>query len=397
MGAGPAGLAFANRLLEKNCSDFIILESDFEAGGLCRSKFVDGSFMDIGGGHFLDVRRSNVLSFLFQFMPEDEWNLFDRDSQIDIHDQAIHHPIEANLWQLDDNLQVEYLKAIAFAGCNLGERMPHRFTDWIRWKLGSMITDNYMLPYNRKMFGDNLEDLGTYWLEKLPNVSFEETLLSCLNRRPYGQQPGHAQFYYPKKYGYGELWLRMARNLGDRIKYNTSVSAIDFVSRSVFTKCGMELTADKIVTTIPWDALKNSSNMYEGAKEDIVALKHNSIQTDYHQNPIQSKAHWIYYPDERISHHRSLLRHNFLLGSRGYWTETTAPRVEQSSGSSDFSYMNEFAYPLNTLHKPQIMERLLSFASSHRVYGLGRWGEHEHYNSDVTVDKALVLADQLLN
>lgn len=27
-----------------------------------------------------------------------------------------------------------------------------------------------MLPYNKKMFGDELNELGTYWLEKLPNV-----------------------------------------------------------------------------------------------------------------------------------------------------------------------------------------------------------------------------------
>lgn len=44
----------------------------------------------------------------------------------------------------------------------------------------------------------DLDELGTYWLEKLPNVSFEETLRSCLEHKPYGTLPGHAQFYYPK-------------------------------------------------------------------------------------------------------------------------------------------------------------------------------------------------------
>ena len=41
------------------------------------------------------------------------------------------------------------------------------------------------------MFGNDLNLLGTYWLEKLPNVSFEETLLSCLEKRAYGKDPGH--------------------------------------------------------------------------------------------------------------------------------------------------------------------------------------------------------------
>jgi hypothetical protein len=42
------------------------------------------------------------------------------------------------------------------------------------------------------------------------------------------------------------------------------------------------------------------------------------------------------------------------------------------------------------------MRELLDFAKSKQVFGLGRWGEHEHYNSDTTVEKALALARSLL-
>ncbi len=57
LGAGPAGLTFANMLKRKGEESFLILEKEKEAGGLCRSAEVDGSPLDIGGGHFLDVRR----------------------------------------------------------------------------------------------------------------------------------------------------------------------------------------------------------------------------------------------------------------------------------------------------------------------------------------------------
>ena len=52
-----AGLSLANRLLDANEKEFLVLEAESEAGGLCRSACVDGSPLDIGGGHFLDVRR----------------------------------------------------------------------------------------------------------------------------------------------------------------------------------------------------------------------------------------------------------------------------------------------------------------------------------------------------
>jgi len=99
LGAGPAGLTFAN-LIKETGKSFLVLEKEEEAGGLCRSKKVDGSDLDIAGGHFLDVRRPKVNEFLFSFMPEDEWNIFDRDSRIDLGEFFVNHPLEANIWQI---------------------------------------------------------------------------------------------------------------------------------------------------------------------------------------------------------------------------------------------------------------------------------------------------------
>ena len=141
------------------------------------------------------MRNKRVLDFLFGFMPENEWDLYDRDSRIEVNGTVINSPIEANIWQMELKDQVEYLKAIAVAGCNLGTEMPEKFVDWIYWKFGRGIAEDYMLPYNRKMFGDDLNALGTYWLDKLPNVSYEDTLRSCRERRPHAVQPGHAVFY----------------------------------------------------------------------------------------------------------------------------------------------------------------------------------------------------------
>ena len=86
LGAGPAGLAVANRLKELGETSFLVLEKEQEAGGLCRSTMVDGSPLDIGGGHILDVRRPRVDQFVFQFMPESEWDKYDRVSRIQIGD-----------------------------------------------------------------------------------------------------------------------------------------------------------------------------------------------------------------------------------------------------------------------------------------------------------------------
>ena len=396
LGAGPAGLTVANKLKKNGITDFLVLEREATAGGLCRSVEVDGSPFDIGGGHFLDVRRPYVNEFLFSFMPEDEWDKYDRDSRIVVNGNVVNHPIEANIWQMKIEDQVEYLKSIASAGCNTGTKMPEDFVDWIYWKLGSKVAEDYMIPYNQKIFSKELNQLGTYWLEKLPNVSFDETLLSCLTKKAYGTQPGHAEFYYPKKYGYGELWLRMAEEIKSNIEYNKAVNGIDFTTKTVTTVDGEKYEADIIITTIPWMEFDDIEGMPIDIKNGIKNLKFSSIQTEYFSENLNTPCQWIYYPDPKLSYHRILVRHNFCPNSRGYWTETNSERVDMEELNDNFKYMNQYAYPLNTIDKPKIMKKLLDWSAERSVIGLGRWGEHQHYNSDVTVDLAMKLADKLL-
>lgn len=399
LGAGASGLAFACQLKRNGEEDFLILEKEYEAGGLCRSAEVDGSPFDIGGGHFLDVRRPKVNELLFSFLPKEEWKLFKRDSRIAIGDNIISHPFEANIWQLPIEEQVEYLESAAKAGCNNGKKMPDKFVDWIDWKLGEKIAADYMLPYNKKMFAEELNELGTYWLEKLPNVSFRETLLSCLSHKAYGTQPGHAEFYYPKNYGYGEVWKRMAASIKEHIIYGSEVEEIDFDARTVLTKSGEAYRGSYIITTIPWNSFERIKGIPDSIVNSIGKLKHSSIETRYCKDHLDTKAQWIYYPEEKLPYHRILVRHNFCAGSRGYWMETRGERAalfDKEMKGHAFTYRNEYAYPLNTLDKPQIMDTLLSYAKEKQVYGLGRWGEHCHYNSDVTVEKAMQLADSFL-
>lgn len=395
LGAGPAGLTFANKLLQAGEDSFLVLEKEKEAGGLCRSAEVDGSPFDIGGGHFLDVTRPEVNEFLFEFMPENEWDLYQRDSRIEVKGNMVNHPIEANIWQMDLDKQVEYLKSIAVAGCNLDTIMPTDFVDWIYWKLGDKIAEDYMIPYNSKMFGENLNALGTYWLEKLPNVSFEETLLSCLTKKAYGKQPGHAQFYYPKKYGYGEVWLRMAKKIEKQIVYEAAATKIDLDKKIVTDIKGKEYQAEVIITTVPWMYFKSITGLPQDITDSIKELKYSSIQTDYYDKNLDTEAQWIYYPAQELPYHRILVRHNFCPKSKGYWTETNADRVSSIKEEAGFSYMNEYAYPLNTWDKPAIMKKLLNCAMAKNVYGLGRWGEHEHYNSDVTVKRSMDLFNSI--
>ena len=161
------------------------------------------------------------------------------------------------------------------------------------------------------------------------------------------------------------------------------------------TLTGEEYEAEVIVTSVPWNEFKEITGMPENIVKSIRELKHSSIETRYVSETLDTKAQWIYIPDAEVPYHRILVRHNFCGESNGYWLETRKERCTSFQGNNDFHYMNEYAYPLNTISKPQIMEQLLAFTKSKCIYGLGRWGEHCHYNSDVVAELAMKLAVEL--
>lgn len=389
LGAGPAGLAFAHTLRDRGEESFLLLEQEAVAGGLCRSEEVDGAPLDKGGGHFLDMKRPEVLELLFRFLPRDEWQQHQRISRINLRGTAIDYPLEANLWQLPVADQVEFLESIAQAGCVRGMPTPESFSEWISWKLGQRIAEEYMLPYNRKIWSTELDELGTYWLHKLPDVSFRETLQSCLEHCPCGSIPAHGYFLYPKEHGYGEVWRRMGESLGERLVLNTPVDSIDINNRIVNGR----FRAETIITTIPWTVWLDRSSLPKPIAAQVAKLRYSSVDVDYCSDNLPDDAHWIYEPDENLAYHRILCRHNFCSGSRGYWTETNTLRSTEQIG---WRYHNEFAYPLNTLEKPTAIAEILAWGCDNGIRGLGRWGTWEHMNSDVAVAEGIALAGKMV-
>jgi protoporphyrinogen oxidase len=389
LGAGPSGLTFACALKQAGETSFLVLEKEDEVGGLCRSKEVDGSPLDIGGGHFLDLRRPTVLDFLFQYMPREEWAEHRRIATIRLRGREVEHPLEGNLWQLPIADQIDFLQSMAEAGCVRGESQPKAFDHWVIWKLGLLVANEYLLPYNRKMWSLPLDQLGTGWLYKLPSVSFRETLKSCLERNSVGVLPGHGRFLYPVRHGYGEIWRRMGSALGDRLCDATPVTAIDPDGKVV----NGSIRYEHLITSIPWPLWTQIATVPTEVREAISMLKHTAMDVDYHPENQASPAHWIYDPDETVPFHRLLLRHNFCLGSRGYWSETNVRRAVAPDG---FRHRNEFAYPIDTVAKPAALEVIRQWAARMGIRPLGRWGNWEHMNSDVAVEFALLAAKNAL-
>ena len=134
--------------------------------------------------------------------------------------------------------------------------------------------------------------LGTYWLYKLPDVSFRETLQSCLEHKMFGALPAHGTFLYPKEYGYGEVWRRMGEALSDKLHLGETLTGVDVERRIVNGK----YQADMIVNSVPWTFWAQNTALPEEVRAAIERLVQVPIDVDYVAETLPSDSHWTTIP-----------------------------------------------------------------------------------------------------
>ncbi|MGN1079407.1 MAG: protoporphyrinogen/coproporphyrinogen oxidase, partial [Alphaproteobacteria bacterium] len=229
LGAGITGLTLMKKLRQKGVTNLLTLEMESEAGGLCRSFYVDGHYVDIGG-HFFQTKFPDVEKFVFSSFPREEMYKIDpRISKISIEGMDIDYPLESNLWQFPVDKQIEYLISVIRNGEALGKPEPKNYEEWIRWKLGDKICDGYLIPYNIKLWGIQPFEMDVDWLYKIPRIEVADVLRYSLERKQDVEKyPCHNRPYYPTSGGYGRVMEAIAKDENPFIKFNTKVTKLRY-------------------------------------------------------------------------------------------------------------------------------------------------------------------------
>ena len=397
LGAGITGVTVARLLQQSGISDFVILEALEEAGGLCRSKVIDGHVLDTGGGHFLCTRHSEVYDFIFSHLPESEFNKFDRVSKIKLGDNRIDYPIEYNLWQLPLEDQVDYLVSCLSAGEISLSREPESFERWIRWKLGGKIADDYLLPYNRKIWGVEPNQLDTDWLHKIPAFNVRELVKSViLGKANKKFMPSHQIFYYPKKGGFQRIFDAIAEPVKHRIHYGEAVVKLEKTADNWTVNDAFN--APTVISTIPWHHVDRAMGGVPELSNSFDNIHYSALVVSLHEMAYSHPDHWCYIPDIDVPHHREFYIRNFAPHSKanGIYRETNLKRWSGEKPSIYFQ-VNDYAYPIPTKGHAESSDRINDHFSHLGLYGVGRWGQHRYYNSDVCIFEAMKLVRRLLD
>ncbi len=401
IGAGVTGITLCKKLKEKGINNVIVLEAQKEAGGLCTTKNINGHQIDIGGGHFFHTKHQEIFDYVFKYIPESEFNFIPRVSKLKMGDTTIDYPVESNLWQLPLKEQIDYIISVVRNGESLGKPEPKNYEEWIRWKLGDKICDNYMIPYNSKLWGVAPSEMDVDWLYKIPRVNVEEVLQYCLeHKQDKSKFPAHINFYYPKKGGFQRIFDALYADEKANVVLNTPVTKLTLQADGTWL-VNDKYQAKNVINTSPWNDLYEALGKPTQLEEDFAKIKYNRIVVSLYEKDYDVDWHWRYVPDIDRNYHREFYIHNFAADSKpnGLYVETNVKRYKGEEncigGKEIYHYETQAAYPIPVIGHTQAIKNILDYYKTKHLYGIGRWGQHEYQNADVSMFEAIKFVKEI--
>ncbi len=401
IGGGVTGITLCKKLREKN-KKVLVFEAKNQVGGLCTTQIIEGHEFDVGGGHFFHTKHQEVFDYVFKYLPEEEFNFIPRVSKLKMGDTTIDYPLESNLWQLPLEEQIEFIISVIRNGESLGKSEPKNYEEWIRWKLGDKICDKYMIPYNTKLWGVEPSEMDVDWLYKIPRVDVNEVLKYCLEQKQdVNKFPAHINFYYPKKGGFQRIVDALYEDEKDYILLNQKVTSLKNMEDKTWL-VNEEYKAKNIINTTPWNDLYQALGEPINLKEDFEKIQYNKLVVSLYEKEFDVDWHWRYVPDIDRNYHREFYIPNFALKSKknGMYVETNIKRFKGDEACVDgkalLHYETEAAYPIPVIGHASAIKNILDFYKDKNLFGVGRWGQHQYQNADVSMFEALKFVEAVL-
>jgi UDP-galactopyranose mutase len=131
--------------------------------------------------------------------------------------------------------------------------------------------------------------------------------------------------------------------------------------------------------------------------DDLARLQTSGLVVTLHEEAYDHGDHWTYIPDPDIPYHREFYIRNFAPHSapNGIHRETNARYFRGLQGMQAVHH-SQYAYPIPVQGHDAAAKAVWSAYAELGVVGVGRWGQHRYYNSDVCIREAMRLTPEYL-
>ena len=419
IGAGPAGLTAALKLVEKGVTPRIF-EASGHVGGLARTPSRGGWRVD-GGGHRFFTKSEAVMDLWRSLLPADQWISVQRSSAMLVDGQCVRYPLIGRdlLTQLGARRGLRGLGSLLWSRFLGGMRFDDRadsFREWGEREFGPYWYRMFFEGYIRKTWLADPNDITSDWAnQRIRPINWR------LRKEP--DPADQDAFRYPRL-GPGQLWESAAAQLiasGVDLRLSTRVveAGFDGSTWTLGLENGATVTGDAVFSTMPLPLLVNAlrPRAPRHIRQLAATLRHRSLITVSvalgHQLDIP--FNWLYTPSKevrvgRIQNYGRWSRHlspgdwkGTYLGLEYYvepggelWTasdDSVKSVVEEDLRTLGLGGPNvervivdraQFAYPIYDHLRDRNVGLVRRYLTSHypALHPMGRNGMHHYDNQD---------------
>ncbi len=311
LGAGIAGLT-ASRILEGQSVDHLVLEARDRAGGHASSDVFEGHFFD-EGPHVLFSRDGSMLKFLGAPSPESYGSL-----AIPVNvwrGQQLKHPPFLDFASISD---ASIRSQLANSLVATEPRTSSNYLEWIQSSHGDVAAEFFTVPYTKKYWRANPEELDTDWIgSRVHAISQGQKLeiqrLLQSNELHLADLTGGSHYLTEFTYSRNGFWGLFSSLSTRNVRFSSRVTGVDARNKLISLSSGEKLQYSKLISTIPLIELCQLMEL----DFSVESLQHTSV--DLYDLIVESRgsspATWGYLLDEDCPISRVSFPDNFLPSS----------------------------------------------------------------------------------
>ena len=448
LGGGVSGLGFAKRVSEHG-KTVLVLEKESVVGGLSRSLFHNGFYLDFCAHRF----HTNNKDLLHEVMtlPLLDMKKHIKKSRIYMFGKWLKYPFEIQQLLAAMPIRQSFVSGLSF-GWNLLTKKFRKtnelqsYKDWFVHLYGTQLYNVMCYPYTSKIWhydpseisadwadqrfqGENLKKLLTRVIKKILTLDF-----SSYNLKDDSLAPDGGPFYYPLR-GIQEMCDALAKasiNAGTKILTSVTITSVHTQEKTVTYSVNGEIhtaTYGGLISTIPvhqyYALQERKSEVVEKALSEIKYMDIVFVFV-FLKIPQVSNDHWLYFPDKDIIFNRAVEFSN--------WSEEMCPKGKTSicfdittfkenkewhmseeelkkrviDDAVRVGYIKrediedalvtkiEYAYPYYDLDYKRKLDVIVRHLEQNNVALLGRTGMFKYNNSDNSIEMGFALGDEFL-
>ncbi|MEO5361225.1 MAG: FAD-dependent oxidoreductase [Nitrospirota bacterium] len=442
VGGGPAGITSAYKLSE-NGIHTILLEKDPEIGGLSKTVYHNGCYIDPGGHRFFTDNQE--VKQLWRTLLAADMLQVQRNSSIYFKGNFLDYPLNAynalaSLGTGDILTTItSYFDSRMFP-TNPVITFEHHMSNMF----GKKLYETFFKEYTEKVMGLPCSEISADWaIDRIQDFSLGAVLKHASGIKKNNNSKTRTQveaFYYPI-HGPGTLWAKMAEQIKNRkshiintaevVKIHLDNKGIDFLEVNIEGK-QTEIKGRQLISTMPLREL--IMRLQPLPEKEVISAAYNLKYRDFLtvaliiRKKVVFSQQWIYVNEKavkvcRIQNYKNwsvamvddqdktcIGMEYFCFKNDVIWSLPDNELIKLAVTEITFLFnINPAdiedstvirmpnAYPIYDLKYKDNVVIIMNYLSNLRnLHTIGRNGLHKYVNMDYAMDMALMLCDKIM-